>query len=191
MAGAPGAASAGSECLASDRERWGGEKADRGGFGSGASSESEFVGLAVLEKRETWAAGSEIGTGDHTLYWRKKDSWVLTNVAEHLRVVTGSGRAQEIRALKIWRERQRLDFSSFYLELTVIDALWGRRGQGLAENVRRVLQYLADDFPRARVVDPANPHNVISDSYGPEEKRAIAMAARKALGMRRWQQVLW
>jgi len=137
------------------------------------------------------AAGSEIGTGDHTLYWRKKDSWVLTNVAEHLRVVTGSGRAREIRALKIWRERQRLDFSSFYLELTVIDALWGRRGQGLAENVRRVLQYLADDFPRARVVDPANPHNVISDSYGPEEKRAIAMAARKALGMRRWQQVLW
>ena len=116
---------------------------------------------------------------------------MLTNVAEHLRVVTGSGRAQEIRALKIWRERQRLDFSSFYLELTVIDALRGRRSQELAENVRRVLQYLVDDFPRARVVDPANPHNVISDGYGPEEKRAIAMAARKALGMRRWQQVLW
>lgn len=191
LAGAPGAASAGSECLASDRERWGGEKQTAvdlvpGRLRSPSLSDSQFSKSA-----RPGAAGSEIGTGDHTLYWRKKDSWVLTNVAEHLRVVTGSGRAQEIRALKIWRERQRLDFSSFYLELTVIDALWGRRGQGLAENVRRVLQYLADDFPRARVVDPANPHNVISDSYGPEEKRAIAMAARKALGMRRWQQVLW
>ena len=152
---------------------------------------SRSVLESQLSKTARPGAGSEIGTGDHALYWRKKDSWVLTNVAEHLRVVTGSGRAQEIRALKIWRERQRLDFSSFYLELTVIDALRGRRSQELAENVRRVLQYLADDFSRAHVVDPANPHNVISDGYGPEEKRAIAMAARKALGMRRWQQVLW
>jgi hypothetical protein len=134
---------------------------------------------------------SEIRTRDHTLYWKKKDSWVQTNVAEHIRVVTGSGRAREIRALKIWRERQRLDFSSFYLEVTVLDALRGRRTHELGDNVRRVLHYLADEFVHARAVDPANSNNVISDDYGPEEKRRIAMAARKTLQMSRLEQALW
>lgn len=136
--------------------------------------------------------------GDHALYWRKKDNWVQTNVAEHIRLVAGSGRTQEIRALKIWRERQRLNFSSFYLELTVMECLRGSRsarlgadGVGLEGNVRRVLRYLADDFARARVVDPCNPNNVISDDYGAEEKRVIAMAARKTLGIRRVEQIIW
>jgi hypothetical protein len=136
--------------------------------------------------------------GDHTLYWRKKDSWVQTNLAEHIRLVTGSGRTQEIRALKIWRERQRLNISSFYLELTVMECLRGSRsarlgagGEGLERNIREVLRYLAEDFSRARVVDPANSNNVISDDYGAEEKRVIAMAARKALGMRRVEQIVW
>jgi hypothetical protein len=136
--------------------------------------------------------------GDHTLYWRKKDSWIQTNVAEHIRLIKGSGRTQEIRALKIWRERQRLNFSSFYLELTVIECLRGLRsarlgadGLGLEGNVRRVLRYLADDFTQALVVDPCNPNNVISDDYGAEEKRVIAAAARTALGMRRLEQIVW
>ena len=132
---------------------------------------------------------SRDGSGDHTLYRRKKDSWVQTNVGEHVRLVAGSGRTREIRALKIWRERNRLDFPSFYLELTVMESLrshvsrTGRRGApaGLAGNVRRALEYLANHFLRARVVDPANSNNVISDDLGREEKRVIAVAARKAL----------
>jgi hypothetical protein len=67
----------------------------------------------------------------------------------------------------------------------------GADGLGLEGNVRRVLRYLADDFTRARVVDPANSNNVISDDYGAEEKRVIAMAARKALGVRRVEQIIW
>jgi hypothetical protein len=130
-------------------------------------------------------------TSDHTLYRRKKDSWVQTNVAQHVRVVSGSGRTREIRALKIWRERNRLDFPSFYLELTMIDALRGERAEGLAGNVRRGLQYLSDEFMRNRVVDPANSNNVVSDDLGPEEKRVIAVAAQKALRMSTWGDILW
>lgn len=159
----------------------------------------------------------------HTLYCRKKDGWVQTNVAEHIRIVRASGRTREIRALKIWRERQRLQLSSFYLELTVIASLKAHfsngprsaaSGEGLAGNVRRVLHYLADDFIRARVTDPANSSNVVSDDYGAEEKRVIATAARKTLSKlgclggktrlelhetcnpqtairRKWESVLW
>jgi hypothetical protein len=130
-------------------------------------------------------------TGDHTLYRRKKGSWVQTNVAEHIRLVLGSGRTREIRALKIWRERNRLDFPSFYLELTVMKALSGARAEGLAGNVQRVFEFLADRFIRSRVLDPANSKNVVSDDLNPEEKQVIAVAARKAISMSTWEQVLW
>jgi hypothetical protein len=128
---------------------------------------------------------------DHTLYRRKKDSWMQTNVAEHIRLVSGSGRTREIRALKIWRERNRLDFPSFYLELTVIDALRGARANGLAGNVWRAFQYLADGFGPARVVDPANSNNIVSDDLSLEEKRVIWMAARRTLNTSSWEQILW
>jgi hypothetical protein len=126
----------------------------------------------------------------HTLYSRKNDTWVQTNVFDHVRLVRDSGRASEIRALKIWRERNRLQFSSLYLELTVIHSLKSRYSHakhspspatGLAGNFRRVLHYLAADFIHARVTDPANVNNVISDHQRPEEKRVIAQTARMAL----------
>jgi hypothetical protein len=130
-------------------------------------------------------------TGDHTLYRRKKGSWVQTNVAEHIRLVFASGWTREIRALKIWRERNRLDFPSFYLELTVMKALSGARPEGLTGNVQLTFEYLADRFTRARVVDPTNSKNVVSDDLNPEEKQVITVAARKAISMSTWEQVLW
>ncbi len=130
-------------------------------------------------------------TEDHSLYKRKKDSWVQTNVAQHIRVVSSSGRADEIRAMKIWRARNHLDFPSFYLELTTIDALKDNRSASFAERILAVLRYLADDFKQARVVDPANTNNIISDDLGPEEKRVIAVAAQKSQAMQKWSEVLW
>ena len=131
------------------------------------------------------------GAGGHTLYRRKKGSWVRTNVAEHIRLIVGSGWTSEIRALKIWRGRSRLDFPSFYLELTVMKALSGASAASLTGNVQRVFEVLSDRFMRARVVDPANSKNVLSDDLSPEEKHVIAGAARMALGMSTWEEVLW
>jgi hypothetical protein len=128
--------------------------------------------------------------GDQTLYRRKKDSWLQTNVAQHIKLVAGSGRSEEIRALKIWRERNHADFPSFYLELTTLEALKQNRSNSLAVRTRAVLHYLADGFMEARVVDPANTNNVISDELDLSEKRAVMNAARTSL-QREWEQILW
>jgi len=85
-------------------------------------------------------------TTDHTLYKRKKDTWVQTNVAQHIQFVSTSGRADEIRALKIWRERNYLDFPSFYLELTIIEALKHKRSNSPADKVLTALKYLEETF---------------------------------------------
>jgi tRNA nucleotidyltransferase (CCA-adding enzyme) len=98
---------------------------------------------------------------DHSLYRRKADTWTKTNVNKHINTVVKSGRREEIRIIKLWRQQKALDFPSFYLELTVLDALSGKRIGDLANNVWSVFEYLQDNFARARVIDPANTNRSI------------------------------
>ena len=118
---------------------------------------------------------------DHSLYRRKAESWTKTNVSTHISHVIAGGRQQESRILKLWRNQKGLDFPSFYLELTVIDALKGQAIGALGDRVWRVLQYLRDSFAGARVVDPANTNNIISDDLTGAEQAKIRAAAERAL----------
>jgi tRNA nucleotidyltransferase (CCA-adding enzyme) len=65
---------------------------------------------------------------DHSLYRRRGDTWTKTNVAIHIGYVRKAGRLNETRLLKLWRRQKNLDFLSFYLELTIIEALRGKSG---------------------------------------------------------------
>ncbi|HWW76445.1 MAG TPA: hypothetical protein VNZ44_13695 [Pyrinomonadaceae bacterium] len=127
----------------------------------------------------------------HSLYNNRTGSWMQTNVIKQIRAVAGSGRADEIRAVKIWRNLRGLDFHSFYLELTVIDALRNLSKRLLAANVVTVLQYIAGELPRRRVVDPANSNNVISNDLDDEGKAALSSAAVETLNAQTWEQVIW
>jgi hypothetical protein len=84
----------------------------------------------------------------------------------------------------------RLDFPSFYLELTVIDALGGQYGGSVAANVWKVFEYLRDTFTGARVVDPANTNNIISDDLTAAERARIKAAGEQALRPADWNQIV-
>jgi hypothetical protein len=127
--------------------------------------------------------------GDHSLYRRRKDTWTKTNVQMHIAYVRAGNRLLESRVLKLWRRQKGLDFPSFYLELATIKALAGSRA-GLAANVWSALAYLRDTFPGARIIDPANTNNVISDDLSQVEKSAIRDAARLSLNSSDWSQVV-
>jgi hypothetical protein len=118
---------------------------------------------------------------DHSLYRRKANTWTKTNVQKHIAHVRGRGRLSESRILKLWRRQKGLDFPSFYLELTTIDALTGTGLSTLAERVMQTFLYLRDSFPNARVIDPANTNNIISDDLTAAEKQAIKSAAAAAI----------
>lgn len=120
-------------------------------------------------------------SADHSLYRSRADTWTKTNVNRHIAIVRGGGRLNETRILKLWRNQRGLDFPSFHLELTVIDALRGKQSLNLSNNVRTVLEYLGGSFINSRVVDPANTNNIISDDLTVAEKTAIKNAAARAL----------
>jgi predicted nucleotidyltransferase len=126
---------------------------------------------------------------DHSLYRRKADTWTKTNVATHISYVSQSGRVSEARLIKLWRNQKGLDFPSFYLELAVINALAGTYGT-LAQNVLTVLRYLRDTFPAARIIDPANTNNIISEDLTAAEKGRVKAAAERALAAATWGEII-
>lgn len=124
---------------------------------------------------------------DHSLYRRKAGTWTKTNVVTH---VIRAGRQCESRIIKLWRNQRQLDFPSFYLELTVIDALSQQFPGPLSDNVWKVFQYLRDRFPIARIVDPANTNNIISDDLSSAEKTKIKAAVEQTLSASNWSEIV-
>ena len=128
---------------------------------------------------------------DHSLYRNKTDTWTQTNVESHIAYVSQSGRVDEIRVLKIWRERHRLRMPSFYIEMVAIDVLQNARKDQLPSNVWRVLEGFRDNIEFARYIDPSNTNNVISDDCTKAEKAAISAMARESLSKKIWEDIVW
>ena len=126
----------------------------------------------------------------HSVWKQKAGTWTHTAPAIHIDKIRDSGRTREIRAIKNWRKNHHLDFPSFYLELTVVNALSGC-GSNLANNVQRVLHHIAATLTTARVEDPANTNNIVSDDLTPTEKLKIAAQARRPYSEKYWQDTLW
>lgn len=127
---------------------------------------------------------------DHSLYRRKTGGeWTKTNVTKHINHVRQGNRINESRILKLWRDQNSLDFPSFYLELTAINALSGKQSN-LSANVWSVFHYLRDSFPAARVVDPANTNNIISDDLTAADRLKIKAAAERAIAAQYWSHIV-
>ena len=126
----------------------------------------------------------------HTLWQLRHDTWIQTNVAAQIGHVRESSLLDEIAALKIWRRRHALRFPSFYLELAVLRALWASPRLSLSASFLHLLRFLSTDFPTARLLDPANSNNVVSDLLTPEEKFRIAGAAQMSLRAPSWPEIL-
>lgn len=129
-------------------------------------------------------------TADHSLYLRRRDTWIKTNVMKHVAWVLDINRQDEMRLMKLWRDQRGLDWPSFYVELMVARALEGAPRATLWGNLRTALEFARDHLEGARLVDPANGNNVVSDSLTQEEKRLVSRAAAAALKEMDWRRVV-
>lgn len=127
---------------------------------------------------------------DHSLWRHKAKTWTKTNVLKHISTVTSAGRINETRIIKLWRNQKGLDFPSFYLELSVIEALRNHTFGSFARNVMTVFHYLKDKFPNARIVDPANTNNILSDDISDRERNTIQQAAIRATAAPIWEEIV-
>lgn len=139
-------------------------------------------------------ARKHTNSDDHSLYLRRDETWVKTNVARHISLVKRAGKSPAIRATKIWRSNRGLKFPSFYLELAVLRGLQHHPARGTATELHHVLEYLSADFVDEKFVDPSNELNMISADLSSAQRQAIANQAQASLLKIRegsWDRVVW
>ncbi len=127
----------------------------------------------------------------HSLYIRKRNSWTQTNIDLHIDNVLNSGRLKEIRAIKIWRMINGLDFPSLYLELFTIQSLSNKSKSTLAANVLHVLREISSSITSTQIVDPSNTNNILSNELTLDEKKAIAAKAKISADQQNWGTIIW
>lgn len=129
-------------------------------------------------------------TEEHWLYSALRGSSFVTDLNRHVLDTITANRREEVRAIKLWRDQNRLAFPSYYLELTVAAALREQPRGDLATNVWAVLGYLETHFAARTVLDPANAHNVISDELDAAEKARVRTLAKVTRASKSWQDIL-
>lgn len=171
------------------------EKLNRFLFSKGFHPQKQNVSIKINENGMNVdiipAKKREGNTNYHSVWMNRQNTWTQTNIDLHINQVSQSGRLDEIKLTKIWRNLHNLDFPSFYLELIVLRALNGAYTNQLAKNFYSVLEFLRDNFLNARVEDPANSNNIISYDLSDSTKQIIVNAASTSLRNQYWEQTIW
>lgn len=128
---------------------------------------------------------------DHSLYCRRTDSWIKTNIIAQHNYVIDSGRLDEIRLTKIWRNSHGLVFPSFCLELAVIEALYHQRSGQLASNFMMIMDYLACNSLNHRLIDPGNSNNIVTDELTDNDRMNISNIAYVSRRKPYWESIVW
>ncbi len=154
------------------------------------------IKISDLEIDITPARKQSGNTNDHWLYLSKLDTWRQTNIQKHITDISGCGRHNEIKLLKIWRELNKLDFPSIYLEYLTIGILSGKSKDAskLTDNFWFILQALSKDIINplnSRIVDPANSTNILSDLLTATDKKTIISKAKLSIGQQYWSGIVW
>lgn len=132
----------------------------------------------------------------HWLYVSKKDTWQQTNIQKHINDISQSDRTNEIKLIKIWRELNKLDFPSIYLEYLMVSNVLLNKSKdinNLSDNISYILTELAKDIDNpiySRIIDPANTNNILSDLLAQTEKTKIINTAKMAI-QSNWNQVFY
>lgn len=151
-----------------------------------------------LEVDITPARKQDIYTTDHSLWLSKNNTWKKTNIHKHIFDISNSGRIDEIKLLKIWRELNRLDIPSIYLEYLIIGNILINKPKGmdyLSNNFYEILCALARPHNSnplfSQVIDPANSNNVLSDLLTVTEKNQIIIKAQFSVRQSDWSRIVF
>lgn len=153
------------------------------------------INLSGLQVDVTPARKQKGLINDHWIYLSKTGSRQQTNIQKHITDISQSGRTNEIKIIKIWRELNHLDFPSIYLEYLIVKNILQYKLNGnLASNSWYILNELAKDTSNplfAKIVDPANSNNVLSELLTVGEKNKIIATAKNASRQQNWTSIVW
>ncbi len=136
------------------------------------------------------------GYTNYHYMWLSKDRTIKqTNIQIHINDVKNSGRTDEIKLTKIWRELNNLEFTSIYIEYLIIEHILKYKNKGdLVKNFWYILNELAKDVDNPlskKIIDPANTNNILSDLLTNLEKSKIIIAAKLSITKTDWKEIIY
>lgn len=155
------------------------------------------INLNGLQVDITPAKKHSGNTNYHWIYRTKTDQYHQTNIQQHINDISTSGRSNEIKIVKIWRELNKLDIPSIYLEYLIIKNILFNKPKDsskLGSNTSYIFTELAKDTNNplfSRIVDPANSNNILSDLLSQNEKLDIIKSAKVAAQQTYWSNIVW
>ncbi len=120
-------------------------------------------------------------------------NYFKTNLKVHLNHIKNSGLIDQIKLLKLWRNRSGLSVRTFILELLVIKILKGSKATSLQEYLIEFWMGLRDNIDNVTIEDPANPYgNDLSEIFDENIKSQLQSAAHRTLqlvDLDRWEDI--
>ncbi|SFE39939.1 hypothetical protein SAMN05518672_1062 [Chitinophaga sp. CF118] len=139
--------------------------------------DGEILDLDIVPGREI---GDYEKDGDLNLYLNningEKGATLKTNIQKQIDNISGNSEARDvIKLLKVYKRQNNEAIKSFVIELMVVRALIGYKGDGnIWSKLKHTMTYFKDYMTTARLVDPGNQNNIVSDSLSAIQKEAIA-----------------
>lgn len=106
----------------------------------------------------------------------KKATYLKTNIQKQIDHIQDNSTARNsIKNMKVWKRTNNGQAKSFVLELASIKALENYKGETDEwSKLKCVLEYVRDNIKTARLVDPGNSNNVVSDAMEDYQKDSLA-----------------
>jgi hypothetical protein len=125
------------------------------------------------------------------LYESESGSIVKTDILFHGDYIKNHSDYLLIRLMKVWKFRHEIRFKSFPLELLTIKALDHLKYEDFGMKLLQVLHFIKNNVEDVKLLDPANPKNVISDIVCDADKKCIRNAAGESLKKKYLEEIIW
>lgn len=123
------------------------------------------------------------------LYRKDNGQSLKTSIKVHIDTIREADRRDAIRLVKLWKTKNNLPFKTFILEQMVIEGCKGATRIELEPQLIKAFRHIHDKIGHARLLDPANTNNVISNEMTAGEKNAVKKAAKTVIDAKTWADV--
>ena len=125
------------------------------------------------------------------LYNNETGGRFQTSIYIQVDYVKKSGRQDVIRLMKLWKKRKNITIKTCILESCIIEGCKGIDRSKLEFQLLAAFNYLRDNIQNARIEDPSNSNNIISDDLSKEQKNRVRNLAIQAIEAQYWNQVIF
>lgn len=114
-----------------------------------------------------------------------------SSVKKQVLYVKKSRRQDVIRLMKLWKIRKDVPIKTFLLENFVITACKGLKRSELENQLIHIFEYISNNILTIKIIDPANPNNIVSNDLNENDKNQIKNLADEALDASSWRSVIY